>query len=116
MPPVIHENEERKRHVRVKQAVDSAKKLRRNNRLTTKEENFVDMVSKAINAKAASFDMSAATADLAATLSASDLVDHPKTPRVDADALDVVAHAGSADKDDVADVSDEEGCMPCKSP
>jgi hypothetical protein len=72
------------------------------------EENFIDMVSKAINAKATNFDMSAATADLAAPLSASGLVDHPETPCVDTDALDVVAHACGADKDDTEDVSDEE--------
>jgi hypothetical protein len=107
--PALHENKERKRRVWAKRAVDSAKKLRRSNRLAAKEEaNFVDMVSKAIKAKAASFDLSTATADITFALNESGLADRPEVPHEDADALAAVALACGADEEAAASISDDE--------
>jgi hypothetical protein len=104
--PLLHENEARKRRVRAKRASDNSMKLRRSHRLAAKEEaNYLDMVSKAIKAKAASFDMSAATASLARALDASGLSDNPAMPTADVASLVVVALACGADPGDAATIA-----------
>jgi hypothetical protein len=81
-------------------------KLRRSHHLAAKEEgNYLDMVSKAIKAKAASFDLSAATASLARALDASGLSDNPATPCEDVASLVAVALACGADEDDAATIA-----------
>jgi hypothetical protein len=106
-----HEDAARKRHVRRKQAVDSAFKARRNSRLASKEPaNFVTMLSKAKAAKASRFDISGGSPRLQAAARAAgfddDIPDPIPLPRlkalsaacgVDPDAVDdaVAVLAGS---------------------
>jgi hypothetical protein len=105
--PLLHENEARKRRVRAKRASDNAMKLRRSHRLAAKEEdNYIDMVSKAIKAKAASFDLSSATESLARALNASGLSERPAVPCEDVPALVAVALACGADADEAAAIAD----------
>jgi hypothetical protein len=104
--PLIHENEARKRRVRAKRAADSAMKLRRSHRLAAKEEdNYIDMVSKAIKAKAATFDMPPATAALSRALDEAGLAARPGIPCDDVAALVAVALACGAEEADVQTIS-----------
>jgi hypothetical protein len=106
--PLIHENEARKRRVRAKRAADSAMKLRRSHRLAAKEEdNYIDMVSKAIKAKAATFDMPPATAALSSALDNAGLAATPGLPCDDVAALVAVALACGAEEDDVQAIADD---------
>ncbi|KAM0830242.1 hypothetical protein ACQ4PT_066358 [Festuca glaucescens] len=106
--PLLHENEARKRCVRAKRAADSAMKLRRSHWLTAKEEdNYIDMVSKAIKAKAASFDMPSATPALSRALDNSGLSARPGMPCDDVAALVAVALACGADETDVTAITDD---------
>jgi hypothetical protein len=105
---MLHENEARKRRVRAKRATDSTMKLRRSQRLAAKEEdNYIDMVSKAIKAKAASFDVSKATESLSRALDATGLTDNPAKPCDDIAALVAVALACGADAQDAASIADD---------
>jgi hypothetical protein len=70
------------------------------------EDNYIDMVSKAIKAKAASFDMSSATESLARALDASGLSDRPAMPCEDVASLVAVALACGADADEAAAIAD----------
>jgi hypothetical protein len=106
--PLLHENEARKRRVRAKRAADSAMKLRRSHRLAAKEEdNYIDMVSKAIKAKSASFDMPPATPALSRALHDTGLSARPGMPCDDVAALVAVALACGANEADVTAITDD---------
>uniref|UniRef100_A0ACD5UPY0 Uncharacterized protein n=1 Tax=Avena sativa TaxID=4498 RepID=A0ACD5UPY0_AVESA len=100
--PVDHVNEARKRRVRTKRAHDSAAKLHRSHRLAAKEEaSFLSIVDKSICAKAASFDLSAATNGPADALRGTGLTSNPEVPCCDHAALASVARACGADEGDL---------------
>jgi hypothetical protein len=65
------------------------------------------MVSKAIKAKAASFDVSKATESLSRALDATGLTDNPAKPCDDIAALVAVALACGADAQDAASIADD---------
>jgi hypothetical protein len=99
--PAVHANIMRKLRQKEKRAHDSVAKLRRSQRLAAKEEgNFLDMLSKAVKAKAKRFDLKDASESLSAALHATGLVDDPDTPARDMNKMrDVAILWGATDEE-----------------
>ncbi|KAM0915633.1 hypothetical protein ACQ4PT_010705 [Festuca glaucescens] len=87
-------------------ATEAAAKVRRSQRLATKQEaRFVGMLEITVNKKAASFDLSAASPSLSRALSATGLVDAPNLPATDDAVRAVARECGTTDKE-LADLRD----------
>lgn len=86
-----------------------AEKLRRSRRLADKTTKaggtFVDMTTKAMRAKARSFDLQLASADLVTALDDSGLTSVPEEPVIDSEALASIAALCGAEPDEAAEVS-----------
>ena len=81
-----------KLQVREKHAHDSAAKLRRSQRIAARQEaNFLDMMTKAVRAKARRFNLTPASDALSAALAGSGLADNPDEPATSVPHLRAVA-------------------------